>query len=267
MASNQEEDEVWRQSGCCFVKLPGNLRKSIFCYFPGLVNKNASKYRYDNKALPSNEKDQSNEINNPTRNVNSYTQNINYCHESASPITNSDICYMEVEVVYCIMLFYVRFASQPDGSAWPGKYFYTFLRQSSAALPWSGDHGGWVCSTYPMEGTLTYDCLPEVSPTLTPASPSPQPDWLQVEAPAWFKTAIPGPARGPHMREPGCNGAVCYCNDGDFCNCKGSLCSGAALGSPTNHLQLVLAILCSSLRCLWIINSLINTTSLPHRPR
>ena len=169
MASNQEEDEVWRQSGCCFVKLPGNLRKSIFCYFPGLVNKNASKYRYDNKALPSNEKDQSNEINNPTRNVNSYTQNINYCHESASPITNSDICYMEVEVVYCIMLFYVRFASQPDGSAWPGKYFYTFLRQSSAALPWSGDHGGWVCSTYPMEGTLTYDCLPEVSLTLTPS--------------------------------------------------------------------------------------------------
>ena len=47
------------------------------------------------------------------------------------------------------------------------------------------------------------------------------------------------------MREPGCNGAVCYCNDGDFCNCKGSLCNGAALGSPTNQLQLVLAILCS----------------------
>ena len=67
--------------------------------------------------------------------MNSYTQNINYCHESASPITNSDICYMEVEVVYCIMLFYVRFASQPDGSAWPGKYFYIFLRLSSAALP------------------------------------------------------------------------------------------------------------------------------------
>ena len=33
MASEQEEDEVGNQSGCYFVKLPGNLGKSID--FPG----------------------------------------------------------------------------------------------------------------------------------------------------------------------------------------------------------------------------------------
>ena len=36
---------------------------------------------------------------------------------------------------------------------------------------------------------------------------------FQSNAPYWFKTPIPGPAPGPHMRRPGCNGAVCYCND------------------------------------------------------
>ena len=36
---------------------------------------------------------------------------------------------------------------------------------------------------------------------------------FQSNAPVWFKTPIPGPAPGPHMRRPGCNGAVCYCND------------------------------------------------------
>ena len=34
----------------------------------------------------------------------------------------------------------------------------------------------------------------------------------QNHAPYWFKTPIDGPALGPHMRRPGCNGAVCYCN-------------------------------------------------------
>ena len=39
-------------------------------------------------------------------------------------------------------------------------------------------------------------------------------------APEWFKTAIQGPAYGQHLRRPGCNGGVCYCNDRDFCNDK-----------------------------------------------
>ena len=90
MASNQEEDEVWRQSRYCFVKLSGNLRKSILCYFPGKQRRMPANIDMITKLSHQNEKDQSNEINsNPTRNVNSYTQNINYCHDSARQITNS----------------------------------------------------------------------------------------------------------------------------------------------------------------------------------
>ena len=29
---------------------------------------------------------------------------------------------------------------------------------------------------------------------------------------------LPGPALGKHMRKPGCNGAVCYCNNENYCN-------------------------------------------------
>ena len=35
---------------------------------------------------------------------------------------------------------------------------------------------------------------------------------FQSVVPYWFKAPIAGPAPGPHMRRPGCNGAVCYCN-------------------------------------------------------
>ena len=66
---------------------------------------------------------------------------------------------------------------------------------------------------------------------------------LQVEAPPWFKTPIPGPAPGPHMRQPGCNGAVCYCNLGDFCN--------SALSPPSERLTLLLLLLW--LGSLWSI--------------
>jgi len=37
-------------------------------------------------------------------------------------------------------------------------------------------------------------------------------------APNWYRTPIRGPALGRHMRKPGCNGAVCFCNSRDFCN-------------------------------------------------
>ena len=41
---------------------------------------------------------------------------------------------------------------------------------------------------------------------------------FQNQAPNWYRTPIRGPALGRHMRKPGCNGAVCYCNSRDFCN-------------------------------------------------
>ena len=41
---------------------------------------------------------------------------------------------------------------------------------------------------------------------------------FQSIAPSWYKTALAGPALGPNMRKPGCNGAVCYCNNGNYCN-------------------------------------------------
>lgn len=45
-------------------------------------------------------------------------------------------------------------------------------------------------------------------------------------APAWFKTPLLGPAKGPSMRQVGCNGMVCYCNDDDFCNWKDGMEAG-----------------------------------------
>ena len=41
---------------------------------------------------------------------------------------------------------------------------------------------------------------------------------FQNHAPNWFRAPLTGPAPGPHMRRPGCNGAVCYCNNEDYCN-------------------------------------------------
>ena len=83
-----------------------------------------------------------------------------------------------------------------------------------------------------MSGTVTYDCVPQVSWTNQPSLEV----VLQEKAPAWFKKPIPGPALGPHMRKPGCNGAVCYCNDGDYCN--------SALDTKTECLKLLALLAC-----------------------
>ena len=39
----------------------------------------------------------------------------------------------------------ISFGSQPDNSPWPGTVI------------------SWVCGTFPQSGTVTYDCVPEVS--------------------------------------------------------------------------------------------------------
>ena len=41
---------------------------------------------------------------------------------------------------------------------------------------------------------------------------------FQAVAPDWYKTPLPGPAAYKQGRLPGCNGMVCYCNNGDYCN-------------------------------------------------
>ncbi|XP_023347291.1 uncharacterized protein LOC111716106 isoform X1 [Eurytemora carolleeae] len=66
--------------------------------------------------------------------------------------------------------------------------------------PWPQPVNSWVCSTTPQAGTVTFNCVPE------------------NQASDWFKAVLRGPAYGPYGRKPGCNGAVCYCNDRDFCN-------------------------------------------------
>ena len=42
--------------------------------------------------------------------------------------------------------------------------------------------------------------------------------YFQNQAPDWFRTPVLGPAPGTQMRKPDCNGAVCYCNNEDYCN-------------------------------------------------
>jgi len=81
----------------------------------------------------------------------------------------------------------------------PGRRILKFGSQSNGE-PWEGEVKSWVCATIPMAGTVTYDCIPE------------------NHAPNWYRTPIRGPALGRHMRKPGCNGAVCFCNSRDFCN-------------------------------------------------
>lgn len=76
----------------------------------------------------------------------------------------------------------LRMGSQPDGSPWPGPV------------------SSWVCATKPMMGTVTFNCVPE------------------NQAPDWYKMEVNGPAPGLHKRIPGCNGAVCFCNNADYCN-------------------------------------------------
>lgn len=75
-----------------------------------------------------------------------------------------------------------RFGIQDNGEEWPNPVT------------------DWVCSSVPHKGTVTKDCLP------------------RNHAPGWYATPIPGPAPGPRMRKPGCNGMVCYCNQKDGCN-------------------------------------------------
>ena len=43
---------------------------------------------------------------------------------------------------------------------------------------------------------------------------------LQNHAPPWWRSVLRGPALGPYMRKPGCNGGTCYCNQRDLCNEK-----------------------------------------------
>ena len=44
-----------------------------------------------------------------------------------------------------IKMINFRFGSQPDNQPWPGKV------------------SSWVCATIPQAGTVTFDCVPEVS--------------------------------------------------------------------------------------------------------
>ena len=104
----------------------------------------------------------------------SYTQNINYYHDPADQSTGKNKVFGKITNLS--FLFYnnvlgkiinnklhTRFASQPDGSAWPGKSNSAYLVSPQQwQTDCTGDHGGWVCSTSPMAGTVTYDCLPEV---------------------------------------------------------------------------------------------------------
>ena len=48
---------------------------------------------------------------------------------------------------------------------------------------------------------------------------------FQNQAPTWWKTPLMGPSfptghkpAPKEMRKPGCNGGVCYCNTGNYCN-------------------------------------------------
>jgi len=114
----------------------------------------------------------------------------------------------------------------------PGRRILKFGSQSNGN-PWPGNVTSWVCATIPMSGTVTYDCIPE------------------NHAPNWYRTPLRGPALGRHMRKPGCNGAVCYCNSRDFCNENDATRVESNASSPTSSAVLLLTLfVCSVLHGL-----------------
>jgi len=114
----------------------------------------------------------------------------------------------------------------------PGRRILKFGSQSNGK-PWPGNVTSWVCATIPMSGTVTYDCIPE------------------NHAPNWYRTPLRGPALGRHMRKPGCNGAVCYCNSRDFCNENDATRVESKASHPTSSAVLLLTLfVCSVLHGL-----------------
>jgi len=80
------------------------------------------------------------------------------------------------------------------------------------------DVTNWVCSYIPITSVLIYDCIPE------------------NQAPPWWKEPLMGPAfptghkpAPKEMRQPGCNGGVCYCNKENYCNDRHQAVAGQAL--------------------------------------
>ena len=74
---------------------------------------------------------------------------------------------------------------------------------------------------------------------------------FQNHAPNWYRTPLRGPALGRHMRKPGCNGAVCYCNSRDFCNENDATRVESKASHPTSSAVLLLTLfVCSVLHGL-----------------